>query len=257
MGSSTTVETLMVYNKGGTEKMFACAGSAIYDVTAGGAVGAGAVTGLTNARWQWTMMTTSGGVYLTCVNGADTPRLYDSTGGWATTPAITGVTAADLINVWVYRNRLYYVEKNSTNCWYLSSDSIGGAATVFSLGGVFKRGGFLVSGGSWSVATNGGLEENCAFISSEGEVAIYRGTYPGDTAWSLVGVYQIGKPLGYRCTWKAGGDLAVLCEDGIIPSRRRSTTTRAPSSTRPSRRTSRPNGGASWTGGRTRPDGRC
>jgi hypothetical protein len=48
---------------------------------------------------------------------------------------------------------------------------------------------------------------------------MYTGEYPGDTAtpWKLSGLYKISKPLGKRCLMKAGGDLAIMTEDGIVP----------------------------------------
>lgn len=51
------------------------------------------------------------------------------------------MTPEDLNYVWVYKNRLFFVEKDSLNAWYLPVDSIGGAAEKFPLGGVFTRGG--------------------------------------------------------------------------------------------------------------------
>ena len=50
-GITGQVETLMAYSGANTNKLFAIAGTSVYDVTAGGAVGAAVVTGLTNARW--------------------------------------------------------------------------------------------------------------------------------------------------------------------------------------------------------------
>ena len=51
----------------------------IYDVSSSGAVGAAAVSGLTNARHQHTMFATSGGQFLVICNGADGVRTYDGT----------------------------------------------------------------------------------------------------------------------------------------------------------------------------------
>src|SRR3974390_3194061 len=51
--NKTPVETLMVYRTGTAEKMFAAAGSVIYDVSLE-ATATSKVTGLNSPRWQYT-----------------------------------------------------------------------------------------------------------------------------------------------------------------------------------------------------------
>jgi hypothetical protein len=175
------------------------------------------VSGMTNGEWQWVQFTTSGGTFLRLVNGADTPRVYDGS-SWGTTPTITGATPTTLSHVWVFKNRLFFVQKDTLDSWYLPVDSVGGAATKFPLGGVFKLGGSLVFGGSWSVEAGDGLAEKCVFVTTEGEVAIYEGTDPASaTTWALQGVYRIGRPLGPRAVVKAGGDLVIATDVGMVP----------------------------------------
>ena len=78
-GIAGQVETLFSYASGTSRKLFAVAGGSIYDCTALGAVGAAAVTALTNSRFQYVNMTTPGGSYLLAVNGADKMRNFDGT----------------------------------------------------------------------------------------------------------------------------------------------------------------------------------
>src|SRR6266404_1398044 len=61
-GLGNQVETLMSYNGSTTQKLFGItnAGS-IFDCTSTGAVGAAAVSGLTNGRWQYVNIATPGG----------------------------------------------------------------------------------------------------------------------------------------------------------------------------------------------------
>jgi len=214
-GMSGAVPRLMVYDNGAASKMFATNGTKIYDVSVTGAASE-SITGLTSADWQYTQITTSGGTFLRCVNGADTPRVFDGS-TWGTTPTITGATPTDLNYVWAYRNRLYFIEKTSMSAWYLPVDSIGGAAVELPLGAVFTLGGQLLVGASWAANLQNVSSELCVFITSQGEVAVYGGSYPGDTAtWGIQGIYKIGKPLGRNCIFKAGGDLAIMTEDGIV-----------------------------------------
>src|SRR5262249_39569 len=47
---------------------------------------------------------------------------------------------------------------------------------------------------------------------------IYQGTDPSDAdLWSLVGVFDLGAPLGRRCFFKVAGDLALVNIDGVLP----------------------------------------
>ncbi|MEH2707096.1 hypothetical protein DXU06_20445 [Bradyrhizobium elkanii] len=215
--SSAQVTALMPFVSGTSSKFFAVCNGGIYDVTNSGAVGAPAVSGLNSTAYmEYIQFTNTGATWLICVNGVDAAQLFNGS-TWTTTPAITGLSGGNLAQVWPFKSRLYGVQTASLSAWYLGVSSIGGAATQFDLSGIFKYGGYLLCGTSWSISSNSGLYEVCVFITSEGEVAIYDGLYPGDTAWTLKGLYKIAKPLGRRCVMKAGGDIAVMTEDGIVP----------------------------------------
>jgi hypothetical protein len=132
------------------------------------------------------------------------------------TPPVWGLAGAGMSQVWTFKDRLYFCQADSLNAYYLPVASIGGVATLLPLAGIFHKGGNLVAGGAWSVTAVSGPYDACCFVTSEGEVAIYSGLWPGDTAWALQGVFQISKPLGIRCLFKSGGDLIILTEDGIV-----------------------------------------
>lgn len=216
MGSSAKVQTLMPYVAGTTQRLFAVTdGGKIYDATAAGAVGAAAVTGLTSARMQYIQFTTTGGQFLLWANGADAMQTYDGA-AWAAS-TITGIGTSSISNLWAFKSRIFMIEKNTLNSWYLAVDSIGGAATKLSLGGVFRLGGSLLCGATWAINSTSGLYETCVFITDLGEIAFYDGDGPAAANWTLKGTYKIGRPLGPNCLVKAGGDLAVMTEQGIIP----------------------------------------
>lgn len=136
----------------------------------------------------------------------------------ATTVSITNVASSALSQVWNFKERFFFVEKGTQSAWYLPVKSIGGAATEIPLGAVFRRGGELLFGATWSLDSGSGMDDVCVFISSNGEIAVYAGTDPASAStWSLQGVYDIGRPLNKHAYFKAGGDLAILTEDGIVP----------------------------------------
>jgi hypothetical protein len=77
-GITGQVDTLMQYSGGSTSKLFAAAGSTIYDVSSAGAA-TSVVTGQGSDRLQYVNASTAGGNFLVAVNGADAPLIYDGT----------------------------------------------------------------------------------------------------------------------------------------------------------------------------------
>lgn len=223
-GMTGDVESIFEYNPpSGSVEMYAAADGKIYDITLSGTVGAPVVSGQTNDRYQIVSSTTAGGSFLYLFNGEDKPLLYDGS-TWkqidgASTPAITGITDTSLIvDGLVFKGRLYLVEKNSMNLWYLPPSQIGGAATAIDMGQIFQRGGYIVTAKTWTIDSGNGSDDHMVVISSNGEVAVFAGYDPSTVAtWSLIGVFYIGRPIGQKCAIKFGGDLLIICEDGVFP----------------------------------------
>lgn len=219
ISNSLAVQSVFPYSAGTNNKLFAATSAAIYNITSPSTpttIPTPDITGQTSGYYSTALFTTVGGTFLTVANGTDAVRQYDGT-TW-TTPTITGVTSSTLSHVWVYRNRIFFVQGNSLNAWYLPTDSISGAANAVSLAGVFQRGGNLLTGCTWSLNAGNGLNDQCAFISTNGEVAVYQGTDPSSAStWSLVGRYDIGTMLGKNALMRAGGDVLLGTADGLIP----------------------------------------
>lgn len=175
------------------------------------------IDSLSGGDWSVVQFATAGGVFLRAVNGVDTPLVYDGA-AWGTTPAITGAEPTTLSNVWVFKNRLFFVQKDTLDAWYLPANEVGGVAVKFPLGGVFTRGGSLMFGSAWSLDTGNGLNEQCVFVSTEGEVAVYQGSDPSTAeTWTKVGVYRIGRPRGPKAFIRAGGDIVIATDIGFVP----------------------------------------
>lgn len=209
------VETTPAYQGVGADKLFAVSDGKIFDVT-NGDPGAASVTSLGNSRFQYINFATTGGNFLYMVNGVDIPQYYDGS-AWATA-TITTIDPTTIIGVNAHKNRLWFTQTNSSSAWYLPVDSIQGAAVEFPLGGLWNKGGFLMAMGTWSIDGGTGLDDYAVFISSRGQVAIYSGTNPGSaTTWTLVGVFDLGAPIGRRCLTKVGADIAIICIDGVVP----------------------------------------
>lgn len=215
-GITGQVETLMTYSGANVNKLFAIAGTSVYDVSAGGAVGAAVVTGLTNARWGYINIATTGGNYLSMANGTDAPRLYNGT-TW-TTPTITGVTATTLMYPTLYAQRQFFIQKNSLKTWYLPLDSVAGAANAVDIAPFATRGGYIVAHGTWTIDAGQGVNDHYVIITSRGQVVVFQGTDPSNPSeWAMVGVWDIGAPIGNRALYKYAGDMLIICQDGLLP----------------------------------------
>lgn len=130
----------------------------------------------------------------------------------------TGVSTEALSFVWSHKKRLWFVEGGTLSAWYLPVNSFAGVAAEFPLDGVFRLGGSLLFGGTWSQDSGSGLDDLAVFVTTEGEVAIYEGSDPSSADdWALAGVFVIGRPLAKNAWFRAGGDLVILTEDGIVP----------------------------------------
>lgn len=218
------IVSMFRYLYAGTERLFAATGTRIYDMSSPAApptTTAASVSSLTSGDWSTFQQTNSGQSYLVCFNGTDPRQLYNGT-TWSTTPAITftdSTTMANLSFGWVFKNRQFFVKGGSLDAYYLTTlNAVGGATAVFPLGGVMRKGGSLLFGFSWSVESGAGPNEYCVFVSTEGEVAVYSGSNPADANdFALVGVYNIGKPLGKNAFIKSGGDALIATMDGLIP----------------------------------------
>jgi hypothetical protein len=222
MGSNP-VETLAVYNgtTSAASRMFAITGATIWDVSSAGLATTTGQTGLSNNRWQHVNFSTAAVTVLYLVNGVDEPRYYNGSSWTVPAGAITGILPAErtaLINVNAHKNRLWFIIKDTTTAVYFPTSSLSGAAEKFELGGFLTKGGYLVAMGTWTRDGGSGSDDYAVFVSSRGQAVVYQGTNPASPqAWSLVGVFDVGAPIGYRCFTKVGGDLALINIDGVLP----------------------------------------
>lgn len=160
------------------------------------------------------------------VNGIDEPKVYipDETGeGYGVFKNFSfeaeGLTLATLKNVFVSKQRLWFIEKNSMRVWYTkNAGEVQGQLLSFDMSAVSSFSGHLVAGASWTQDGGEGMDDLTCFITSQGEVLVYKGIDPNDADnWTLKGVYKMAAPLGDRCLLKYHGDLILLSKEGFIP----------------------------------------
>lgn len=187
----------------------------IVDITDNGATGSLILGTITGGPFQDNETITDGLGGSATADGVDVELFVGITG---TLPDGSPLSTSDFSYVWAFKNRLFFLLKDSLNAYYLPIDQIGGAAVIFPMGGEFSLGGKLFIGSTWALDAGNGLRDNCAFISDEGEIVVYDGTDPATALnWQKVGRYQMGKPRGPKSFIRAGGDLVFATDIGFVP----------------------------------------
>jgi hypothetical protein len=128
------------------------------------------------------------------------------------------IDSKNFVHVNLFKNRLYFTEKNTMKVWYMPVSSLGGSALPLDFGGIAKNGGFLQGMATWTIDAGQGADDYAVFASNMGEVIVYNGTDPSDaTTWALKGVWQLGYIFSRRFFHKFAGDILLLTQDGLVP----------------------------------------
>jgi hypothetical protein len=209
----------------GPQKFFAWSGVGMYDISSSGAVGAPIVTALANTIWDTVNLVNSANSFLIALNGVDNGIVYRTAGvarivaGDGIVPNTwAGIDPAHAVSPVVHQHRLWVVERDSANAWFLPPDAVQGTFLKYDFGPLFSRGGFLQFLTTWTLDDGNGATDHLIAVSSRGEAIVYEGTDPeDDLAWRLTGVYNIGAPVsGRRCYCKVGGDVYILTQQGVV-----------------------------------------
>jgi len=175
------------------------------------------ISGASESTFNGTFVITKTGANTFTYTSTGTSTATSVTGSY-TTIGITGVDSNTFINVNLFKNRLYFTQKDTLNCWYLPVNSIGGAASPLYFGGIARNAGYLQAMGTWTLDAGQGADDYAVFVTSMGEVIVYNGTDPDNVdTWQLKGVWQIGQTFSRRCFFKWSGDLLLLTQDGLVP----------------------------------------
>ena len=241
-GFAAAVKSFIRYNGKvpADSKFFAVSGGNIFDITATGEVGddPALVTGLStsNVWWQFAQQThtTATHNYVIAVNGANMPQLYNGAWSAATqtgSPSAAGefkdvdnngaaVDISKFKDVALHQQRLWFVLNNSSKGYYCDIAQVGGNLYAFDFGPFFPRGGNLHKITAWTLDAGGdsGVQAILIAISSNGDVVVFDGNNPADAgSWQYRGSYQLGSPVGQRCTEAFQGELLYLSKDGLFP----------------------------------------
>ena len=216
VATTTTAQTISTITRGGTGNLTATVTTASpHGLVTNNRV---TISGATPTEFNGTFVITRTGASTFTYTMATVPSGNATVVGTYTTIGITGVNSSTFINVNLFKNRLYFTQKDTLACWYLPVNSIGGAASPLYFGSIARNGGYLQAMGTWTIDAGQGADDYAVFVTSMGEVIVYNGTDPSDaTTWALKGVWQLGQTFTRRCFFKWAGDLLLLTQDGLVP----------------------------------------
>jgi hypothetical protein len=216
VASTSTAQTISSITRGGTGNLTATlTTAAAHGLITGNRV---TISGADPGQFNGTYVITVTGTTTFTYTMATAPSGNATTVGTYTTIGITGVNSSRFANVNLFKNRLYFTEKESLTCWYLDVDAIGGPASPLYFGGIARNGGFLQAMGTWTLDAGQGADDYAVFVTSMGEIIVYNGTDPDNAdTWALKGVWQLGQTFSRRCFFKWSGDLLLLTQDGLVP----------------------------------------
>lgn len=220
------VKTVMPFSgsaeDGSQDRIFVATNDGVYDVTTSTSSPTKVLdwdTKSSIAGWcVFTQYVNDGGAHVLLVTDAENGyHVYsESTGLW-TQPTVTGPSGT-LVFVTVWKNRVWFIEENSTDAWYLGTGVFQGTATKFNFGNKFRFGGILTALYDWTLDSGRGADDLLVSVSSAGDVVVYAGTDPSSSAtFAQIGVWYIGAlPVGRRVGSQFGGDLLLLSTYGLI-----------------------------------------
>ena len=225
---SVAIPTILSYfpKDAATASVYAAKDGKLYDVTGGGSGPWTEESGVVGATDWWTGINFQNiaGSFLCACNAGGGYVIFNGT-TWTTPVAgtdpgeIDGVDPADLVFIMEFKKRIWFIEKDSTNAWFLPTGQITGTASQFDFGEQFKHGGKLVAIVNWTIDGGEGLDDYLVAVSSEGDVVVYKGTDPTDAAtFEKRGSWYVGTlPSGHRQVTQNGGDVYILSQSGLVP----------------------------------------
>jgi len=216
IATTTTAQTISSITRGGTGNLTATMTTAApHNLVTGNRI---TVSGATPTEFNGTYVITRTGASTLTYTMASAPSGNASPVGTYTTVGITGVDSSSFINVNLFKNRLWFTQKDTMKIWYLDVNAFSGIATVIDFGGIARNGGYLQAMGTWTLDAGQGADDYAVFVTSMGEVMVYNGTDPTSAAtWALKGVWQLGQTFNRKCFFKWSGDLLLLTQDGLVP----------------------------------------
>lgn len=223
LAESTPVEFMCELPRpAGASQLIVANSSKIYSISSTGVVtNKSKAGGYTNGQWNSEIYANN--IYM--CNGVNNAQVYTGTGiaqDINATFSGGGSTLDKMINVNAYRERLYFIEKESFKVWFHDTAqatlvTTGSALKSYDFTYNMKRGGYLLFTTTFTNQTAATAADYFVAVSSEGEIVMYSGYSPDDPDWQPVAHFMIAKPIGRKGYIRVNQDTWIITEQGIVP----------------------------------------
>ena len=223
IGLSGAVKTLAPYIDldSSQNQIFAfCEGGDIYDVSIKSqSLEPLQSTEQSDGVWSYVNFTGVDKSYLCAVSPDGGYWTYEPSQGWSQETLTGDATDKKLVSIFHWKDRIWFIEQNSSKAYYLDIGAIKGEATVFDFHAVMRHGGHLLWGTNWTFDAGYDLNDYFILASSNGDIIVYEGTNPAEAStFALKGVWQVGKLPQYgRAYTHFGGELFFMSNLGVVP----------------------------------------
>lgn len=231
IGLDGEVRTLAIYQPNrqtpGTTKLFAFTDAKIYDVTASSNTPPMSLvmSGVADSgRYSTCLYSNIAGIFMLACSHEGQYRYFDGT-NWQTPTMgagagqVAGIDPVKLCYVTSFKRRAWFVERNSADLWYSDPDAITGTFARFNVGPFLKHGGAVAWVENWTIDGGEGTDDYLVIAGENGDILLYKGTDPTSAStFAMVGAWYVGQLVGGRRSVTAyGGDLLILCREGLQP----------------------------------------
>lgn len=157
-------------------------------------------------------------IYVKARSVAETYQYYTPGPGTITSAAFTN--GAFYYGMGSFKGSIYLPGYSGVALPSFGYGSIGGVATMtitnFDLSQVSREGGEVLFCGSTTRAKSAAEDALFVAVTNRGEIFAYQGSHPSSPTWSLVGIYKIPRPFGYKSFFYLGAHLYIWTVGGII-----------------------------------------
>ena len=213
--SGTIGQLIFFKDDNGAAQMLICLANKVYSVNNPGWTSPTNLTGaLTISSNAWRYCFWKKRIFM--VNGTNNGLIYSISGGTLAADTFTGLTTDNASQVFSFKQRIFYIEKNSTSVWYGTESAVSGALSEYDVDDFLEDYGNLLFGTSWSVNQGSYNEQLFVLVTTNGEVLIYSGDSPDADNWALVTRVSIPIPIGNQAFIRIGQDLFICTYRGVV-----------------------------------------
>ncbi len=210
-GETTEIKWCAEFRSASAKKHLCSTNNKVFDITNPASVSNITAGSPTSSAWKSANFDNK----LWMVNGADGIFVYDGT-TLADDDANWTDEQATFFDVMSFKNRLYFLDANSSEFYYSDTNIATKTLSSVDLAYIGITGGAIVGMAALTKDGGDGNDDVICFFMEGGEVIVYSGSDPGSD-FTLIGVFRMGRLIDANGVLKLGSDVVAITTDGYVP----------------------------------------